>query len=321
MTLPTLSANVAKPELSLDRDTDHIHHHLGHRGEHRHLTGALALTLGFALVEAVAGWWSGSLALIADAGHMLTDSTALALAALAAWLARRPPSDRHTYGLVRAEVLAALANGLILLGLIGFIAFEAVQRFQQPRDIRGEAMLVVACIGLLVNLLVAWRLSHGSQDLNTRAALLHVIGDLLGSVAAITAGVVILTTGWTPIDPLLSLVVAGLILFSAWRLLSEALQVLLEGVPPHIDIQAVGRDLATLEGVRSVHDLHVWTLSSGKIALSAHLDLEHLNDWPRILLQARALLARKHGIGHVTLQPETGDNPVLQRFPSATRTP
>lgn len=321
MTPLTILASVARPELSLDRDTDHIHHHLGHAGEHRHLTGALALTLGFALVEAVAGWWSGSLALIADAGHMLTDSTALALAALAAWLARRPPSDRHTYGLVRAEVLAALANGLIMLGLIGFIAFEAVQRFQQPRDIRGEAVLVVAVIGLLVNLLVAWRLARGGQDLNTRAALLHVMGDLLGSVAAITAGVVILTTGWTPIDPLLSLVVAGLILFSAWRLLSEALQVLLEGVPPHIDIQAVGRDLVALKGVRSVHDLHIWTLSSGKIALSAHLDLERLDDWPRILLQARTLLAREHGIGHVTLQPEASDNPVLHYIPSATRIP
>ena len=279
------------------------------------------LTLGFVFVEAVAGWWSGSLALIADAGHMLTDSTALGLAALAAWLARRPPSTRHTYGLVRAEVLAALVNGLLMLGLIAFIVAEAVERFGQPRAIHGEAVIGVALLGLLINLLVAWRLSRGERDLNTRAALLHVIGDLLGSVAAVTAGVVILTTGWTPIDPLLSLLVAGLILVSAWRLLSEALHVLLEGVPQSVDIQEVGRNLAALKGVLSVHDLHIWTLSSGKIALSAHLDLHSLEDWPRILLQARHLLARRHGIGHVTLQPEAEDNPVIRQISSNHRTP
>lgn len=312
---------MARPDLSLDRDTKHIDHHLGHPGEHRHLTGALTLTLGFAFVEALAGWWSGSLALIADAGHMLTDSTALGLAALAAWLARRPPSARHSYGLVRAEVLAALVNGLLMLGLISFIAVEAVERFGQPRDIQGEAVIVVALIGLLVNLLVAWRLSRGQRDLNTRAALLHVIGDLLGSVAAITAGAVILLTGWTPIDPLLSLLVAGLILVSAWRLLNEALHVLLEGVPQNVDLQEVGRNLAALKGVQSVHDLHIWTLSSGKVALSAHLALESLDDWPRILLQARRLLSQRHGIGHVTLQPEAEDNPVVKQIAKNHRTP
>ena len=298
-----------------------MHHHLGHPGEHRHLTGALLLTLSFAFVEAVAGWWSGSLALVADAGHMLTDATALGLAALAAWLARRPPSARHTYGLVRAEVLAALVNGLLMLGLIAFVAVEAVQRFGHPRDIHGEAVIVVAAIGLLVNLLVAWRLSRGGHDLNTRAALLHVIGDLLGSVAALAAGAVVLLTGWTPIDPLLSLLVAGLILVSAWRLLSEVLHVLLEGVPPHVDLQEVGRNLAALDGVLSVHDLHIWTLSSGKIALSAHLALESLDDWPRILLQARTLLVNRHGIGHVTLQPESEDNPLMRQMTKRNRTP
>lgn len=305
-----------RPELSLDRDTDHVHHHLGHAGEHRHLTGALILTMSFAFVEAAAGLWSGSLALISDAGHMLTDSTALGLAAIAAWLARRPPSARHTYGLVRAEVIAALLNGLLMLGLIGFIAVEALDRFAHPREIQGGTVTVVAVLGLAVNLGVAWRLSHGGQDLNTRAALMHVMGDLLGSVAAITAGVVITLTGWTPIDPLLSLLVAGLILMSAWHLLSEAMQVLLEGVPRNIDIEVVGRDLAAIQGVVSVHDLHVWTLSSGKIALSAHIDLRRLEDWPGILLKSRQLLAERHGIGHVTLQPEAGDNPVITRIAS-----
>jgi cobalt-zinc-cadmium efflux system protein len=290
--------------LSLDKGTSHVQHHLGHAGEHRHLTGALTLTLGFAVVEAIAGYFSGSLALISDAGHMFTDSTALGLAALAAWLARRPPSLRHTYGLVRAEILAALVNGLLMLGLISFIAIEAVDRFSHPRDIHGGTVTAVAVLGLLINLGVAWRLSRGQRDLNTRAALMHVMGDLMGSVAAITAGLVITFTGWTPIDPLLSLLVAGLILVSAWRLLSEALHVLLEAVPSHIDIEQVSREMSAIAGVVSVHDLHIWTLSSGKIALSAHLDVETPAAWPQILMQERQLLGERFTIGHVTLQPE-----------------
>lgn len=290
--------------LSLDRGTDHAHHHLGHSGGHRHLTGALLFTLSFAVVEAVAGYLSGSLALLSDAGHMLTDSTALALAAVAAWLARRPPSSRHTYGLVRIEILAALFNGLLMLGLVSFIAIEAIGRFAQPREVQGGMVIVVALTGLLVNLGVAWQLSRGERTLNTRAALLHVMGDLLGSVAALTAGLVIYFTGWMLIDPILSLLVSGLILVSAWRLLAETLNVLLEGVPAHIHLEAVGVDLAGLSGVVNVHDLHVWTLSSGQIALSAHLDLVTLEDWPRVLAEARQTLRTRHGIGHVTLQPE-----------------
>jgi cobalt-zinc-cadmium efflux system protein len=271
------------------------------------LTGALYFTLGFAFVEAVAGWWSGSLALLSDAGHMLTDSTALGLAAFAAWLARKPPSGRHTYGLVRVEILAALANSLLMLGLVTFIAVEAVQRFAQPIQVMGGTVTAVAIVGLLVNLGVAWQLSKGEKTLNTRAAMMHVLGDILGSVAALAAGLVIQFTGWMPIDPLLSLLVSGLILVSAWRLLSEAIHVLLESVPAHIDLQSVSDDLSDVEGVASVHDLHVWTLSSGQIALSAHLDVHALSDWPTILERARVLLARRHGIGHATLQPEAAD--------------
>jgi cobalt-zinc-cadmium efflux system protein len=289
---------------SVDRGTDHVHHHLGHSGEHHHLTGALYFTLGFAFVEATAGWWSGSLALLSDAGHMLTDSTALGLAAFAAWLARKPPSGRHTYGLVRVEVLTALINSLLMLGLVTFIAVEAVQRFAQPVRVMGGTVTAVAVIGLLVNLGVAWQLSKGEKTLNTRAALMHVLGDILGSVAALAAGLVIQLTGWMPIDPLLSLLVSGLILVSAWRLLSEAIHVLLESVPENIDLQAVSDNLEDIEGVESVHDLHVWTLSSGQIALSAHLDVRYLTDWPNILTTARNLLKARHGIGHATLQPE-----------------
>jgi len=292
---------------------DHAHH--GH-GSGNTLVLALLLTLGFAAVEAVVGWWSGSLALLADAAHMLTDSSALALAVAAARLARRPPSLRHSYGLARAEVLAALVNSLLMLVLIAFIVHEAIQRLDSPRDIAGEAVVVVAVIGLAVNLVVAWVLHRGEQTLNSRAALLHVLGDALGSVAAIAAGVVVVATGWTPIDPLLSLFVAVLIGVAALRLLREVVHVLMEGVPLHLQLDAIGRDLATLDGVVHVHDLHVWTLSSGTIALSAHLEIRRLEDWPAILDAARLTLDARHGIRHVTLQPEVPVAQPLRRTPS-----
>ena len=288
----------------------HEHVHTGDRPDHAHaghngaLVVALLLTLSFAGVEALAGWWSGSLALLSDAAHMLTDSSALGLAAAAARLARRPPSLLHSYGLARAEVLAALFNSLLMLVLIGFIVHEAIGRIGAPRDIAGGTVIGVAVIGLFVNLVVAWILHRGERTLNTRAALLHVLGDALGSVAAITAGIVIVATGWTPIDPLLSLFVAALIGVSALRLLREVTHVLMEGVPPHIQLDAVGRDLASLDGVLRVHDLHVWTLSSGTLALSAHLELRDLADWPGILAAARQTMAARHGVRHVTLQPE-----------------
>jgi cobalt-zinc-cadmium efflux system protein len=289
---------------SLEPGDTHTHHHSGHAGASRTLIGALLLTLGFAVVEVLAGWWSGSLALLSDAAHMVTDASSLGLAAAAASLARRPPSMRHSYGLVRAEVLAALANSLAMLVLIGFIVFEAIQRFDTPRPIAGGTVAGVAVVGLIINLVVAWILHHGEHTLNSRAALLHVLGDALGSVAAITAGVVILTTGWTPIDPLLSLFVAVLIGVSALRLLREVVHVLMEGVPLNVRLEAVGHDLAALPGVLRVHDLHVWTLSSGTLALSAHLELRNLADWPAALDAARQTMAAHHGIHHVTLQPE-----------------
>ena len=283
---------------------DHAHHAHPHAGGSGALLVALLLTLSFAGIEALAGWWSGSLALLSDAAHMLTDSSALALAAAAAWLARRPPSLLHSYGLVRAEVLAAQFNSLLMLILIGFIVHEALERIGAPRDIDGATVIGVGAIGLLINLTVAWILHRGEQTLNTRAALLHVLADALGSVVAITAGIVIVTTGWTPIDPLLSLLVAALILVSALRLLREVMHVLMEGVPLTIQLDAVGQDLAKLDGVLRVHDLHIWTLSSGTIALSAHLEIRNLADWPGILAAARQSMDTRHGIRHVTLQPE-----------------
>lgn len=290
----------------------HEHHGAGHShahpGQPQHgstLLAALLLTFAFAGVEALAGWWAGSLALLADAVHMLTDGSSLALAAAAAWLARRPPSLRHSYGFARAEVLAALVNSVLMLVLLGFIVHEAIGRIGTPRDIQGGTVVGVAVIGLMVNLVVAWLLSRGAQTLNSRAAMLHVLGDALGSVAAIVAGLVILITGWTPIDPLLSMLVAALILVSALRLVHEAVHILMEGVPFDLQLDTIGRELAALDGVLRVHDLHVWTLASGSIALSAHVEVRTLDDWPRILDAARHVLDAHHGIHHVTLQPET----------------
>jgi cobalt-zinc-cadmium efflux system protein len=280
------------------------HHHASPGGAGEGLVAALLLTLVFAVIEAFTGWWAQSLALISDAGHMLTDSLSLGLAALAAHFARRPPSARHSYGLVRLEVLAALINGLFMLGIVVFIVTEAVDRFSHPRQVAGGAVLGVAVVGLLINLGVAWQLTRGEHTLNKRGALLHVMGDALGSVAAIAAGTVILLTGWMPIDPILSLVVSLLILVSTLNLLRETLHVLMEGVPRHLDLNRVGQALAALDNVARVHDLHIWTLASGQIAISAHLNIQNLDQWPHVLDEARKLLAHDFGIGHVTLQPE-----------------
>ncbi|RMD71268.1 MAG: cation transporter [Gammaproteobacteria bacterium] len=274
---------------------------------HRHgdpLGWALGLTLSFAFIEALGGWWAGSLALISDAGHMVTDATALGLAALAAWIARRPPSPRHSYGLGRAEVLAALLNALFMLALVAGITVAAIRRLQHPQPVMGEAVMAIAALGLAINLAVAWTLSRGEQTLNVRAALLHVLADLWGSVAALLSGAIIYFTGWTPIDPLLSFLICLLILYSSLKLLREAVHVLMEGVPLHIDLAQVGRAMAGVEGVLSVHDLHIWSLSSGKVALSAHVVLDDLSRWPRLLPRLQNLLRERFGIDHVTLQPE-----------------
>jgi cobalt-zinc-cadmium efflux system protein len=289
---------------SVDRGTTHVQDHIGHHDGHSVLLKALLFTLGFALIEAVAGIWSGSLALLADAGHMLTDSLALGLAAFAAWAARKPPTKRYTFGLVRMEIVVALINSLAMLGLIIFIVVEAIQRLAEPQPVMGEAVMIVAFIGLCVNMIVAWMLGHGGKGLNTRAAFLHVIGDLLGSLAALIAGAVIWATGYMPIDPILSLVVALLLVVSAWRLLMESVNVLMESVPAHLDIDIVADDMAAIPGVYLVHDLHVWTLSSGQIALSAHLELSSFEDWDRIMRATRQCLDERHGIRHITLQPE-----------------
>jgi cobalt-zinc-cadmium efflux system protein len=288
----------------------HKHDHHGH-GHHHPAEGAgapfiraLALTLGFAAVEWLGGLYTGSLALMGDAGHMFSDSAALALAALAARMAQRPASVRHSYGLVRAEVIAGFFNGLLMLALIVFIVVEAIGRFQDPEPVAGAGVMAIAFTGILVNLAVAFMISRAEKTLNVRAAMLHVLGDLLGSFAALTAGAVVYFTGWLSIDPILSLVIAALILASAYSLLREALHVLMEGVPTDIQLEAVGQELTRLAGVRAVHDLHVWTIASGQVALSAHIELDDLSAWPNLLERARITLRERFAIDHVTLQPE-----------------
>jgi cobalt-zinc-cadmium efflux system protein len=287
----------------------HNHHHdhrdSGHAGSARRLVLALLLTLGFALIEATGGFWSGSLALLGDAGHMFFDAAALGIAMLAAWIARRPPSARHSYGLVRAEVVAALFNSLLMLAVVVSIVVEAIERLQTPRPVTGMAVMVIAALGLLVNLFVLAVLSRGTHDLNTRGAVLHVLGDLLGSVAALIAGAVIFFTGWLPIDPLLSLLICVLILYSTLRLLRESVHVLMEGVPRHLDLEEIGRSLAAVPGAVSVHDLHIWAPDAGRPVLSAHVVVDDLDDWMGLLERMATLLETRYGIDHVTLQPET----------------
>lgn len=293
----------------------HEHHHAHGNSAGGLLWLAVGLTLVFAGVEAGVGWWAGSLALVADAGHMVNDAGALLIAAAAAWVAKRPASHLHSYGLGRAEFVAALVNSLGLLALVIWLSVSAVQRLQAPQAVQGEAVSLTAALGLLINIGVAWLLSRGEQNLNTRAALLHVMGDLLGSVAALIAGVVITFTGWTPIDPLLSLAIGALILLSSLRLLRQALHGIMEGVPLHLSLEEIGQALATVPGVESVHDLHVWSVSSDEVMLSAHLDVADLARWDAILRQSRELLQERFGIAHVTLQPECSVQAVRWELP------
>ncbi|PHV12689.1 cation diffusion facilitator family transporter [Chitinimonas sp. BJB300] len=280
---------------------DHAHHH--HAASRKRMLIALLLTAGYAVVEAFGGLYTGSLALLSDAGHMLTDAAALGLALFAQYVARRPVSASNSYGYARAEVLGALINSLFMLAMVGWIAFEALGRLFNPKDVDGVGVMGIASIGLVVNLIAAWLLSSDSHNMNSRAALMHVLGDLLGSVAAILAGLVIWATGYKPIDPILSLLVVLLILRSTWALVLQSSHMLMEGVPAHLDMQAIGQTLAEQKGVQSIHDLHVWHLGPTRVALSAHMVIESPESWPRLLAAIQGLLAKDYGIDHVTLQP------------------
>ncbi len=288
----------------------HPHPHAHHGAA---LRNAALLTKGFAAFEAAGGWWTGSLALLSDAGHMLTDGAALALAAGAAWIARRPPSERHSYGLGRAEVFAALLNAIAMLAIAGAIGYEAAARWQAPAPVKGGAAALIALAGLVLNLVILQRLGPHRHDLNTRAAMLHVFGDALGSAAALAAGLVIALTGWLPIDAIASGVIGLLIAASALRLTRESMHALMEGVPHGLSVETIGREMARVDGVLSVHDLHVWTLSGSRTALSAHVVVSSLQQWDHTLDALRRCLHENFGIDHVTLQPESGTRPLVRR--------
>lgn len=263
------------------------------------------LTFLFMVVEAVGGWLAGSLALLADAGHMLTDVGALGLTLLTAWIARRPADATKTYGYVRWEILAALVNGALLFGIAALVVVEAFHRIDHPAAIRGDLFLAVAAAGLAVNSVGLWLL-HGDhhQHLNTRAAYLHILGDLLGSVGAVLAAVIILLTGWTLADPIISILLSLMILVGAWRLVRESTDVLLEAVPRHIALPEVERCMIAVPGVAAVHDIHVWTVTSGMVAMSGHAVVPDLASHPEVLAGIRQAMGGM-GIGHVTIQLES----------------
>jgi len=267
------------------------------------LRAALILTTLFAVVELIGGWVSGSLALLADGVHMVSDVGALGLAVLAQRIARRPAHDGMTYGYGRAQVLAAQMNGLALWFVAGWIAWVAVERLQSPPHVLGGVMLAVALAGLLVNVVIL-RCLHGGHDLNSRAAYWHVLGDLIGSVAAVSAGVIIVWAGWMPIDPLLSFLVVAILVWGGWRLVRETALQLMDGAPADADMDRIRRSMLNIDGVTGVHHVHVWTLPDGRLALSAHVCVGYMPAWPEILPHLLSAL-HETGIAHATMQPET----------------
>ena len=273
-------------------------------GSARALTWALGLTVVIAVAEVGGGLLSRSLALLADAGHMVTDAGALGLSLFALWIARRPPTEEKSFGYYRLEILAALFNGALLIGVTGWIVAAALGRLHQPVQIRSGLMLAVAVLGLAANL-VAVVMLHRARDenLNTRAAYLHILGDTLGSVGTIVAAGVILLTGWRPADPLISIVIAALILVSAVRLVSESVDVLLEAAPPHVSLPDLRGAMAAVAGVASVHDVHVWTVSNGMVAMSAHATVPDPGRH-QAALEEICRRVRTFGIQHVTIQME-----------------
>jgi cobalt-zinc-cadmium efflux system protein len=297
------------------------HDHEHGVGSRRALAIVLALTAGFTVVEIVGGLLTGSLALLADAGHMLSDNLSLGLALFAAWLAQRPATPNRSFGYRRAEILAALANGLTLVAVSIWVFVEAYSRFRDPPEVLGTPMLVVAALGLLVNAAGAIILYRsGGESLNVEGAMRHVFADALGSVGAIVAAAIIILTGWPYADPLISVAIGFLILGSSWKLLRDSTNILLEATPPNLDATEVGRRMASAEGVTEVHDLHVWTITSGFPALSAHVLVGRQEDCHVRRRELEDLLAREYGISHTTLQVDhVGDHHApLQtlRFPS-----
>jgi cobalt-zinc-cadmium efflux system protein len=274
---------------------------------------SLGLTLLIFVAEIIGGIWSGSLALLSDSAHVLMDLLALGMSSLALHLSARPADDRHSYGYHRLEVLAALANGLTLTVIALGIWWEAYQRWLSPQPVKSLEMLVIAAIGLVINLVVALILgvhpheieqTPARPDLNLRGALLHVIGDAISSVGVILAGIVIAVTGWEVVDPLVSVLIGGIIAASGYRLTRSSLHILIEGVPEGLSTRRIGEEMARVEGVTNVHDLHVWNICSGHVSLSAHIVVAPGKNQPQLMADLKNRLHKDYGIEHTTIQFE-----------------
>jgi len=281
-------------------------------GRHtRALAWTLGLTGGFLLIEVAGALWTGSLALLADAGHMLTDVGGLGLALFATWFAAKPPTPEKTYGYYRVEILAALANAIVLLAVSTYILYEAYRRFLSPPDVLGGPMLVIAVVGLFVNLAGMWLLrAAAGESLNLKGAYLEVLSDALGSLGVILAASLVLTTGWSLADPIIGAGIGLFIIPRTWGLLRQAVNILLEGTPPHVNLVEVERAMKGMPGVRQVHDLHVWTLTSGKYAMSGHVVAEDLTAGNQLLRDLHEVLHERFGIEHTTIQLESA--PLVQ---------
>lgn len=271
----------------------------------KRLTLVLGITLAFTVVEVIGGILSNSLALLSDAGHMIMDSAAISLSLFAVHLSMRPPSEKNSYSLVRIEIIAAFINGITLVGLALYIFYEAIQRIEEPPEIKAGMMLTVAIAGMLANIAAAYILWGASHDnMNVKGAYLHILGDLAGSFGAVIGGAAILLTGWTMVDPIISILIALLIIRSSVTLLKDSLHVLMEGAPSHIDSAEIISKINSIDGVQAVHDFHIWSLTTGVILLTAHVGVHDRGSAIPILEKITVMLEKDYGLNHVTIQVE-----------------
>ena len=285
---------------------DHSHEHsLAAAGDRRRLYIVLGLTTVYFLVELIGGYLAGSLALMSDAVHLLTDIAALCLSLLTLWIAARPASSAKTYGYLRAEILGALLNGVFLWLLVVFIWIEAAERLRHPRPVAGLAVMLIAIVGVSVNTFSAWMTSHGgTRGMAVRAVFVHVVSDLIGSLGVLISGALDYFTGWQQADPAVSILIGFLVLYSSWGLIREGVDILMESVPSHIDLEELRSDLLAVTGTEEVHDLHVWCLTTRQFALSAHAVVAHDANQDRVLDEMCRMLQDKFNIHHMTVQLE-----------------
>ena len=288
--------------------TAHNHNHgTARAGNKSGLQAALLITFIFMLVEAIGGWLTNSLALLSDAAHMLSDVGSLAISLFAVWFVARPPSVQKSYGYQRLEILAALLNGVALFVVAGFIIWEAYGRIANPPTVAAGSMMVIALVGLLANIASAWALLRNGDvknNINIRGAYLHVLSDALGSVGALLAGLLMQLYGWYIADPIISVIVAVLVLKSAWRLIAQSVHILMEGTPANVDVAEIARQLTTIDGVVGVHDVHAWLVTSGSQVFSCHVTVLPGTNAPQVLMQAVSLLEKQFGLRHTTIQIE-----------------